>query len=78
MRKTIDQYVGVAKKIAEESNWLLVDTLAVYNEVLKELYSATLAWDHVLPSAAGHMVLARAFLIEIGPLFFYRDPISFY
>ena len=66
MRQTMDQYGQVVRKIAEETDCLLVDTQAAFNEVLKDLYPATLAWDRVHPSSAGHMVLARAFLKEIG------------
>ncbi|WP_226670885.1 SGNH/GDSL hydrolase family protein [Metabacillus litoralis] len=65
MRKTMDEYGQVVKKIAEETNCLFVDTQAAFNVVLQDLYSATLAWDRVHPSAAGHMVLTRAFLKEI-------------
>ncbi|MEW9052704.1 MAG: SGNH/GDSL hydrolase family protein [Neobacillus sp.] len=66
MRRTMDQYGQVVKKIAEENNCLFVDTQAAFNVVLKELYSATLAWDRVHPTTAGHMILSRAFLKEIG------------
>nr|4OAO_A Chain A, Acetyl xylan esterase [Geobacillus stearothermophilus]4OAO_B Chain B, Acetyl xylan esterase [Geobacillus stearothermophilus] len=66
MRRTMDQYGRVVKQIAEETNSLFVDTQAAFNEVLKTLYPAALAWDRVHPSVAGHMILARAFLREIG------------
>jgi lysophospholipase L1-like esterase len=66
MRKTMDQYGQVVKNIAEENDCLVVDTQAAFNVVLETLYSATLAWDRVHPTASGHMVLARAFLKEIG------------
>ncbi len=62
MRKTMDQYGEVVKRISEEFDCLFVDTQAAFNEVLNSLYPATLAWDRVHPSSAGHMVLARAFL----------------
>lgn len=62
MRQTMDQYGSVVRHIAEENDCLFVDTQASFNAVLKNLYSATLAWDRVHPSVAGHMVLARAFL----------------
>jgi lysophospholipase L1-like esterase len=65
MRRTMDQYGLVVRKIAEETNSLFVDTQSAFNEVLKTLYPATLAWDRVHPSAAGHMILARAFLKAI-------------
>jgi lysophospholipase L1-like esterase len=66
MRRTMDQYGQIVKKIAEENNCLFVDTQAAFNIVLKDLYSATLAWDRVHPTTAGHMILSRAFLKEIG------------
>ncbi|MEH7116739.1 SGNH/GDSL hydrolase family protein [Neobacillus vireti] len=66
MRQTMDQYGKIVRKIAEETGCLFVDTQAAFNEVLKDLYPATIAWDRVHPSASGHMVLARAFLKEIG------------
>lgn len=66
MRHTMDQYGAVVRRIAAETGCLFVDTQAAFNVVLKELYAATLAWDRVHPVAAGHMVLARAFLNEIG------------
>jgi len=66
MRQTMDQYGQIVRKIAEETGCLFVDTQAAFNELLKELYPAVIAWDRVHPSAAGHMVLARAFLKEIG------------
>jgi lysophospholipase L1-like esterase len=66
MRRTMDEYGAIVKKIAEDSGALFVDTQAAFNEVLKELYAATLAWDRVHPTTAGHVVLARAFLNKVG------------
>jgi lysophospholipase L1-like esterase len=66
MRRTMDQYGAIVKKIAEDTGTLFVDTQAAFNEVLKELYAATLAWDRVHPTTAGHVVLARAFLNKVG------------
>lgn len=65
MRRTMDQYGAVVRRIAEETNCSFVDTQASFNVVLEQLYPATLAWDRVHPSVAGHMVLARAFLKKI-------------
>jgi len=66
MRYMMDQYGAIVQKIAVEYDVTFVDTQAAFNVVLEELYSATLAWDRVHPTAAGHMVLARAFLDNIG------------
>ncbi|MGG4144574.1 SGNH/GDSL hydrolase family protein [Paenibacillus algorifonticola] len=62
MRRTMDEYGAVVRRIADETGCLFIDTQAAFNKVLAHLYSATLAWDRVHPTAAGHMVLARAFL----------------
>lgn len=66
MRRTMDEYGAIVKKIATESGTLFVDTQAAFNVVLKDLYSATLAWDRVHPTQAGHAVLARSFLNKVG------------
>ncbi|WEK55521.1 MAG: SGNH/GDSL hydrolase family protein [Candidatus Cohnella colombiensis] len=66
MRNTMDDYGAIVKQIAEEYGTYFVDTQAAFDVVLKELYSATLAWDRVHPSQAGHVVLAKAFLDKLG------------
>ncbi len=66
MRRTMDEYGAIVRRVADDSGALFVDTQAAFNEVLRELYAATLAWDRVHPTQAGHMVLARAFLNKIG------------
>lgn len=66
MRRTMDEYGSIVKRLAGEYGTLFVDTQAAFNVVLKQLYSATLAWDRVHPTQAGHAVLARAFLNAIG------------
>lgn len=47
MIRTMDEYGAIVKKIAEETGVLFIDTQAAFNEVLKKLYAATLAWDRV-------------------------------
>jgi len=66
MRRTMDEYGAIVKKVAEDTGAMFIDTQAAFNEVLKELYAATLAWDRVHPTQTGHVVLARAFLKRIG------------
>lgn len=62
MRRTMDQYGEVVKKIADETDCLFVDTQAALNQILNTYYPAALAWDRVHPNATGHMVIAKAFL----------------
>lgn len=66
MRATMDQYGGIVKRIAENHGTLFVDTQAAFDRVLAHIYPATIAWDRVHPSAAGHITLAKAFLDALG------------
>ncbi|WNR46088.1 SGNH/GDSL hydrolase family protein [Paenibacillus roseipurpureus] len=70
MRKTMDEYGEIVKRVAEECDCLFVDTQAAFEPVLREIYPATLAWDRVHPSVVGHMVIAKAFLATIGFSYF--------
>ena len=62
MRATMDQYGVVVKKVAEQEQCFFVDIQAALDPVMKHLYPATLAWDRVHPSRAGHLIFAKAFL----------------
>jgi len=62
MRRRMDEYGAVVKRLAHKHDAVFVDTQAAFDEVLKHYYAATLAWDRVHPTLTGHMVLARAFL----------------
>ncbi|WP_419872439.1 SGNH/GDSL hydrolase family protein [Candidatus Pristimantibacillus sp. PTI5] len=66
MRRTMDQYGEVVKKLAFKYDARFVDTQAAFNQVLAHIYPGTLAWDRVHPNMAGHAVIARAFLQAIG------------
>ncbi|WP_251549779.1 SGNH/GDSL hydrolase family protein [Neobacillus muris] len=66
MRRTMDQYGQIVRKIAEETNSPVVDTQSAFKHILNHLYPAALAWDRVHPSTAGHMILAKSFLNAIG------------
>lgn len=66
MRRRMDQYSAVVKKLAGEYDACLVDTQAAFDKILETLHPMTLAWDRVHPSQTGHMVIARAFLDAVG------------
>jgi lysophospholipase L1-like esterase len=66
MRVTMDAYGAVVKAVAERHAAVFVDTQAAFDWVLVHLHPMSLAWDRIHPNAAGHMVLARAFLSAIG------------
>ncbi|MEX1029717.1 MAG: SGNH/GDSL hydrolase family protein [Paenibacillaceae bacterium] len=66
MRNTMDQYSQVVRRLAEEYGAIFVDTQAAFDQLMIEIYPATIAWDRVHPSMVGHMTIARAFLKELG------------
>lgn len=66
MRASMDQYGEIVKRVAQRHGTVFVDTQAAFDRVLEHIYPATIAWDRVHPSAAGHVTLARAFLSAIG------------
>jgi lysophospholipase L1-like esterase len=66
MRRRMDEYGAIVRRIAQEHSTLFVDTQAAFDRVLTHLYPAALAWDRVHPAAAGHMVLARSFLKAVA------------
>jgi lysophospholipase L1-like esterase len=62
MRARMDQYGNAVRALAEKYDAHFVDVQAAFDAVLKHYHAATLAWDRVHPTQAGHMVIARAFL----------------
>ncbi len=62
MRKQMDRYGAIVKRLAAKHQTLFVDTQAAFNEVLGSVYSGSISWDRVHPNHIGHMALARAFL----------------
>ncbi|SDX67935.1 SGNH/GDSL hydrolase family protein [Paenibacillus sp. CF384] len=66
MRAQMDRYGAIVRDLAAKHDALFVDTQAAFNRVMEHIYPATIAWDRVHPSQAGHAVLARAFLQAVG------------
>lgn len=66
MRKSVDEYGSVVKKLAKEYNLLCIDVQKPFDEYLKYRYSAFVVWDRVHPNAVGSMLIAREFLKAIG------------
>ena len=66
MRAMMDEYGQVVKKVAAKHEAIFVDTQAAFDATLTEMHPMSLAWDRVHPNPTGHMVLARAFLNQLG------------
>lgn len=66
MRKRMDEYGAIAKKLAKYADAVVVDVQAAFDEALKHMHSSALSWDRVHPNQAGHMIMARAWLKAVG------------
>ena len=66
MRRRMDEYGAIVKRLAAKHGAILVDTQAAFDRVLAHTHSAAIAWDRIHPNHVGHTVLARAFLDGIG------------
>ena len=66
MRARMDEYGGYVRAIAAHHKTLFVDTQAAFDRLLTTMAPMELADDRIHPNLIGHMVLARAFLREIG------------
>lgn len=66
MRKRMDQYGAIAKKVAHKTDAIFIDTQAVFDDLLTHMHANAIAWDRVHPNTIGHSVIARAFLNAIG------------
>jgi lysophospholipase L1-like esterase len=65
MRKMMDEYSAVVKKLADKYNTVFVDIQGAFNEYLKYRPTQTLCGDRVHPNLTGHMVIAEAFLATV-------------
>ena len=66
MRKMVDAYGAVSKKIAKNYGTLLVDTQFAIDKMTDVLPTASIAWDRVHPNIAGHLAIAKAFIDAVS------------
>jgi lysophospholipase L1-like esterase len=66
MRRQMDWYGEVVKRLAAEREAPLVDTQAAFDEVLQHSAPSDWSGDRVHPTSAGHAVIARAWLRAVG------------
>lgn len=60
MRKRMDEYGAVCKKLAEKYGRKLIDFQALYNEFCKHKHSSIIAWGS--PESDGATLMAKEFL----------------
>lgn len=66
MRRRMDEYGAIVKRVAAKRGALIVDTQAAFDRVLAHQHAMAIAWDRIHPNHLGHAILARAFLDGIG------------
>ena len=62
MRKKMDEYVDVCKKLAKKHGCIFVDFQKMYENYCKVRHSSYIAWDRVHPNQVGATLMAREFL----------------
>jgi len=62
MRKRMDEYVGISKKLADKHQCVFVDFQKMYEDYCRIRYSAYIAWDRIHPNQIGATLMAREFL----------------
>lgn len=61
MRKIIDEYSVVVRKLAKKYNATVVETQPEFDRYMEYRHSSSLAWDSIHPNTTGHMIIANAF-----------------
>lgn len=62
MRKRMDEYGSVCKKMAKKYGCELIDFQSLYNNFCKYKHSSIIAWDRVHPNQMGATLMAKEFL----------------
>lgn len=62
MRKRMDEYGAICKKLAEKHNCIFVDLQKTFNQYFCYRHSAYIAWDRVHPNQIGATIIAKEFL----------------
>lgn len=62
MRKRMDEYVDVCKKLAKKHGCIFIDFQKMYENYCKVRHSSYIAWDRVHPNQVGATLMAREFL----------------
>lgn len=66
MRKCMDIYTEIVKKLAKEYGLLCVDLQSVFDEYLKVRHSSYITWDRVHPNQTGALLIANEFMRVVG------------
>lgn len=62
MRKRMDEYVAICKKLAEKYNCTFIGFQKMYKDYCKIRHSYCVAWDRIHPNQIDATLMAREFL----------------
>ncbi len=62
MRKRMDEYVSICRKLAKMYDCVLIDFQKMYEEYCRIRHSSFIAWDRIHPNQKGATLMAREFL----------------
>ena len=62
MRKRMDEYGAICKKLADKYGCIFVDFQQMYEDYCKIRHSSYIAWDRIHPNQVGSTLMAREFL----------------
>ena len=62
MRKRIDEYVEICRRLAEKHGCRFVDFQQMFEDYCKIRHSSYIAWDRIHPNQIGSTLMAREFL----------------
>lgn len=62
MRKRMDEYVAICKKLSQKHGCIFVDFQKMYEDFCAFQHSARIAWDRVHPNQMGATLMAKEFL----------------
>ncbi|MBQ1264368.1 MAG: SGNH/GDSL hydrolase family protein [Oscillospiraceae bacterium] len=66
MRKRMDEYGAICKKLAEKHGCMFVDFQAMFDRYFAHQHSSRIAWDRVHPNQMGATLMARELLRAWG------------
>ena len=64
VRKRIDEYVAICKKLADKYGCRFVDFQKMYEDYCQLRHSSFIAWDRIHPNKIGSTLMAKTFLKE--------------
>ncbi len=62
MRKRMNEYVEICKKLAQKHDCIFVDFQKMYEDYCSIRHSSYIAWDRIHPNQVGATLMAREFL----------------